>query len=147
MSFRHRRAFLISVFSVRLHPRVSSLMRISPFLVFAPYLVHFCSLPCICSIPHFFSLALFFISLLQFRRPYVNSSARIFSCDHLFLARDSLVSLLARPQAPFITHVPSTQSSSYQCFSSFMEGLFKTPLFAQCELRIDINSGIVFSSV
>ena len=117
------------------------------FLVFAPYLVHFFSLPYICSIPHFFSLALFFISLLQFRRPYVNSSARIFSCDHLFLARDSLVSLLARPQAPFITHVPSTQSSSYQCFSSFMEGLFKTPLFAQCELRVDINSGIVFSSV
>ena len=74
-----------------------------------------------------------------FGRPYLHPSARIFSCDHFFLVRDSLVSILARPQASLIPH----QSSSYQCFSSLMEGLFKTPWFIQCELQVDINSGIV----
>ena len=77
-----------------------------------------------------FSLALFHLTFARvFRRPYLNSSARIFSCDHLF-------PILTRPRASFTIHVPSTQSSSYQCFSSFMEGLFKTPLFAQYELRV-----------
>ena len=138
MSFPHRRSLLISVFSVPSHLRVSSLTRVSPFLVFAPYLVHFCSLPCICSIPHFFSLALFFISLL-----HVYFVARI-----LILVRASSVAITSFPSARVLARLLQPMCLKprvvlISVFPLFMEGLFKTPLFAQCELRVDINSGIV----
>ena len=108
------------------------------FPIFCPLPNAFFSPPLHLFHPSFlFPRALFHLIFARvFRRPYLNSSARIFSSDHLF-------PIFARPQAAFITHVPSTQTSSYQCFSSLLEGLFKTPLFAQRELRVDINSSIV----
>ena len=100
VSFPGRHAFLIAVVSVHSHLRVSSLARVVTFSCFRPL--------CICSIPHFSSLVLFFISLLHVSfvaRIFILVRARLFSCDNLFLARDSfsLVFINVRPQASFYT--------------------------------------------
>ena len=95
-------ARFLSSFSPSARISVSILSRaFSPCYVFAPF--------------SFAPLRLFHPSFL-FPRALV-TFARFFRRPHLFLARDSLVSILGRTQASFINHLPSTHSNSYNFFS------------------------------
>ena len=112
LPFSHRRAFLISVFSVRSHLLVSSLTCVFTLLCFRP--VFLCSLA---SVPSLISLPSRSCHFSTFLSSPASSLSCALLCAHLFLARDSLVSILGRTQASFITHLPSTHSNSYNFFS------------------------------